>query len=142
MKKYLILTIIVIVGVAIGFSDVKAQSVQETSISADEQSDLPVYTSSYDPCCGHISYVFEFDIEQETSQITNARVHPRVVTSDLDIYVDSWRYSIGTDWQVTGSDIATGGGNDVARIDGQIGNEPDVFSNMDFDVLYYDIEPD
>ena len=114
----------------------------DQSISATYQDDLPVTGSPFNPCGNWFSYVFEFDIEKETSPfISYAIVYPQVITSSLNLSVNSWRYHIGDDYQVTG-DNATGSGSDYLKIGVWSQSEPDVFSNMDWSVHYYNDEPD
>jgi hypothetical protein len=137
MSKY-ILTAIVIVLFSYGISYGQC----DHSIFAAYQDDLPITGDPYNPCGNLFSYDFEFDVVKFTNIFNTATIYPQVISSDLNLSVNSWRWSPGTDYHKTGKDIFTGSGQDFLQIGIWSGSEPDVFENMDWSVHYYNDNPD
>ena len=107
-----------------------------------EQDDLPYSGEPYNPWCGSsFSYVFEFDVIRYSNPTNNAIIYPQVISSDLDISVNSIHYSPGT-YNVKDDDIFTGTGTDYLKVGIWSQSGPDAFENMDFSVHYYNIKPD
>lgn len=137
MYKIMITTVIVVL---IAYGGSVAQC--DHSIFAAYQDDLPMAGGSYTPCGNLFSYDFEFDVVKFTNIFNTATIYPQVISSDLNISVNSWRWPTGTDYHKTGKDINTGSGSDYLQIAIWSGSEPDVFENMDWSVHYYNGEPD
>lgn len=112
------------------------------SISAEYQDDLPIAGSPYNPCGNLFSYDFEFDVVKFTTVFNNAMIYPQVISSNLNLTVNSWRWAPGTDYHITDDDIFTGSGSDYLQIAIWSASEPDVYENMVWAVHYYSGKPD
>ena len=136
MYKYVLTAMIIVLfcyGVSFGQCD--------HSIFVADEDDLPYAGSPYNPCGNMFSYVFEFDILRYSNPTNNVIVYPQVISSDLDISVNSIRYTPGT-YNVKDDDIFTGTGADYLKIDILLPYGTDVFANMDWSVHYYSDKPD
>jgi len=132
-----ILSIVIFSGLIVfATGNVYGQFVIDKSISAALQSDLPVTSDRYGPCCSWFSYTFEFDIEVETNLNNATYIQLDVIQSNLDRYVCSAAFHIGNNYQVTG-EAYTGNGNDYLKLSKWLGGTSGVFSNMDFRVHYF-----
>lgn len=111
------------------------------SIFVAYQDDLPHAGSPYNPCGNTFSYVFVFDVVRYSSTENNAIIYPQVISSQLNISVNSLYYTPGTGYSVDG-DGFTGSGSDYLQIGIWSRSGPDAFENMDWSVSYYDGKPD
>jgi len=138
MYKYLLMAIIIALfcyGASFGQC--------EHSIFVADEDDLPYSGDEYDPWCGSaFSYVFEFDIERYSNTTNNVIVYPKVISSHLNISVNSLYYAPGNGYSIDGNSF-TGTGADYLHI-GILpsGIQEDAFANMNWSVKYYNNEPD
>ena len=136
MYKYVLAAVIIALfgyGISFGQCDQK--------IFVADEDDLPYSGDSYTPCASSFSYVFEFDILRYSNPTNNVIVYPKVISSQLNISVNSMYYGPGTGYIVADNSF-TGSGDDYLHIGILPGTGSDAFANMDWSVHYYNDEPD